>query len=64
MFRRNSIGRKRHNAAQCGRAGPLIRGSRGDPDAQPKIRGNTGPYIRLEELDELLTNINQKERKL
>ena len=63
MFRTTPNGCTKRNMARYGRAGPSIKGSRGDPAAESGIADASKRSIELEEIEKILFIFKQKERK-
>jgi hypothetical protein len=63
MFRRTPNGCTRRNMARFGRAGPPGTRSRGDPGVRLRLVETVNRYVKLEEIENILFTITQKERK-
>lgn len=63
MFRIIPNACSRRNMARFGRASPPGTVCRGDPRARLRLEKKVSRYIKLEEIENILFTITQKERK-
>ena len=63
MFRRTPNACSRRNMARFGRASPPGSRTRGDPGAWLRSVETMNRYVKLEEIENILFAITQKERK-
>lgn len=63
MFRKIPNGCSRRNMARFGRAGPPGTRSRGDPVVRLQLVETVNHYVKLEEIENILFTITQKEQK-
>lgn len=62
MFRKTPNACTKRNMARFGRASPPGAGSRAAPDAGLRLVESMNRYVKLEEIENILFTISQKER--